>query len=169
MRDLIQTGMGQDPGGAVAYMASVYASMIQDPHSRDQYRRFLELTAAHETGAVLWHCSAGKDRVGVGTALLLLALGVPEETIMEDYLATNAYTEKNRRRILASVFSDATQKERYREDHFKAMLMVDRAYLQGAFDAMAQLSGSPQDFVLEGLGLSARTVQTLRENYLESC
>ena len=35
----------------------------------------------------------GKDRVGVGTALLLCALGIPRETIMEDYLRTNRYLE----------------------------------------------------------------------------
>lgn len=48
-----------------------------------------------EEGAVLWHCSMGKDRVGVGTALLLYALGVPMETIMEDYLRTNRCLEED--------------------------------------------------------------------------
>jgi hypothetical protein len=37
---------------------------------------------------VLFHCSAGKDRTGVATALLLSALGVDRETIIQDYLAS---------------------------------------------------------------------------------
>ncbi len=43
---------------------------------------------------MLWHCSAGKDRVGVGTALLLCALGVPKKTIYEDFMKTNMYLDK---------------------------------------------------------------------------
>ena len=39
----------------------------------------------------LFHCTAGKDRTGFVAALVLLALGVPAETVYEDYLVTNRY------------------------------------------------------------------------------
>jgi protein-tyrosine phosphatase len=39
---------------------------------------------------VLVHCAAGKDRTGIAIALLLAVLDVPQETIIEDYLLTNA-------------------------------------------------------------------------------
>ena len=42
---------------------------------------------------MLWHCSEGKDRVGVGTALLLCALGVPREVIRDDFMRSNLYLE----------------------------------------------------------------------------
>jgi protein-tyrosine phosphatase len=38
---------------------------------------------------VVVHCAAGKDRTGIAIALLLAALDVPHETILEDYLLTN--------------------------------------------------------------------------------
>ena len=40
---------------------------------------------------LLYHCSAGKDRTGVFSAFLLLTLGVPERTVLEDYALTNKY------------------------------------------------------------------------------
>lgn len=40
-------------------------------------------------GSVLWHCTEGKDRCGLLSAVLLLTLGVKRSTIMEDYLLTN--------------------------------------------------------------------------------
>ncbi|MDE1178206.1 MAG: tyrosine-protein phosphatase [Edaphobacter sp.] len=40
---------------------------------------------------LLYHCTAGKDRTGIFSALLLLTLGVPEKTVLEDYALTNQY------------------------------------------------------------------------------
>ncbi|UKI49286.1 MAG: tyrosine-protein phosphatase [Clostridium sp.] len=39
----------------------------------------------------LWHCSAGKDRAGIATMYVLLALGVEKEEIINNYLKTNEY------------------------------------------------------------------------------
>lgn len=47
-----------------------------------------------ETGAVLYHCSAGKDRTGVISALLYLLCGVEEEDIIADYQVTETYGAK---------------------------------------------------------------------------
>jgi protein-tyrosine phosphatase len=51
----------------------------------DMFRHLL----AAEGRAMLIHCVGGKDRTGVGSALILSALGVPERTIVEDYMLTN--------------------------------------------------------------------------------
>lgn len=56
-----------------------------------QYRALLELAAAPDRLPLLFHCSAGKDRTGFGAALLLTALGVSRQDVMEDYLATNRF------------------------------------------------------------------------------
>lgn len=50
------------------------------PQYRSIFRRMLA-----DDGAVLYHCSAGQDRTGVATALVLAALGVPHQTILADY------------------------------------------------------------------------------------
>ena len=50
------------------------------------YKQFFDILLDQEEGAILWHCSEGKDRTGLASLLILHALGVPPETIMEDYL-----------------------------------------------------------------------------------
>ena len=56
---------------------------------------------ALQSGAVLFHCTAGKDRTGVLAALLYLLLGVAEEDIIADYQVSFTYNEKGINRLLA--------------------------------------------------------------------
>ena len=53
------------------------------------YRRLFDLLLQGDASPLLFHCTAGKDRTGFGAALVLTALGVDEELVLEDYLATN--------------------------------------------------------------------------------
>jgi len=50
---------------------------------------------------MLLHCTAGKDRTGVGCALILLALGVPRQVVLEDYMLSKPYRIESNRRLLA--------------------------------------------------------------------
>lgn len=50
----------------------------------------IEVVAAHDAGAVAYHCAVGKDRTGLLTALLLGVLGVPDETVIADYTRSGA-------------------------------------------------------------------------------
>ncbi|MDL2318689.1 tyrosine-protein phosphatase, partial [Eubacteriales bacterium OttesenSCG-928-A19] len=62
---------------------SLYADL---PFDNDAYRQMFASLDSEDTVPMIQHCSAGKDRTGVGCALMLLSLGVDEETVMEDYL-----------------------------------------------------------------------------------
>ena len=55
-----------------------YENFVKDQYSVKQCARFMDVLLHHENGAALWHCSFGKDRVGVVTALLLCALEFTE-------------------------------------------------------------------------------------------
>ena len=44
-----------------------------------------------EDGAIMFHCTQGKDRTGIVTAMILTLLGADKETIYHDYLLTNSY------------------------------------------------------------------------------
>ena len=75
------------------FICKQYENLVRDEICIKQYANFLDVVLHQKKGAVLWHCSAGKDRVGIGTALLLYALGVPRKTIKEDFLKTNVYLD----------------------------------------------------------------------------
>ncbi|KAB1644631.1 tyrosine-protein phosphatase [Pseudoclavibacter sp. CFCC 14310] len=79
---------------------SLQASLSGLPTLPDLYRGMLDDDAAvfaavardiaEDRGAVLVHCTAGKDRTGVTVALLLLAVGVPQDAVVADYAETTA-------------------------------------------------------------------------------
>lgn len=78
--------------GAEAQMAEGYALRIR--RAGPLYGRMLDALIDPANRPFLFHCQGGKDRAGTGAALLLLALGVPEETVVEDYLLTNQAYEQ---------------------------------------------------------------------------
>ena len=71
-----------------AMMTNVYQSLALD-HAASYIPVFSHLLTIDEP--LLIHCSAGKDRTGVGAALVLMALGVDRDTIMADYLLTGQF------------------------------------------------------------------------------
>jgi len=133
------------------------------PSAKDAYTRlFASLQATPEgakKGAVVYHCSAGKDRTGWATAVLLTALGVPRETVMADYLASNGYlVEKNRAMFSAMPPQQAAKLE--------PVFTVRAAYLNAAFDEVDKRYGSFDRYLKEGLGLDAVALARLRARFL---
>ncbi|WP_236234248.1 tyrosine-protein phosphatase [Pseudomonas tohonis] len=114
---------------------------------------------------VLYHCTAGKDRTGFASAILLLALGVPEGTVMQDYLASNPYLEDRNRRIGERV----RQASAGRTDPaiLQPLLEVRPRYLQAALQAMREDYGTVEGFLRDGLGIDDDLRARLRERFLE--
>lgn len=76
---------------AMALFSSLYQQL---PFGNPAYKAlFAAMDDQSESNALLQHCSAGKDRTGVGSALVLLALGVDEQSVMEDYLLSNIFRD----------------------------------------------------------------------------
>ncbi len=79
------------------------------------------------------HCTAGKDRTGFGSALILHALGVSDDVIGEDYLLTNRYYKRDP----AAAATDLS------EDVRAVLGKVDGSFLAAAFDAVRSTSRQP--------------------------
>jgi protein-tyrosine phosphatase len=75
-----------DSSGAMAEMLQLYALLPREAIPR--YREFFALLSDPANAPLLFHCSAGKDRTGLASALVLHTLGASMETIMTDYLAS---------------------------------------------------------------------------------
>ena len=71
----------------------MYDKIFFEEESQDVYRRFFAdlMTVDPEDGAVLWHCTQGKDRAGSASAMLLAALGADRELIMADFCLSKDY------------------------------------------------------------------------------
>jgi protein-tyrosine phosphatase len=111
------------------------------------------------------HAPAGKDRTGVGVALIQLALGVPRESIMEDYLLTNEVIDFEGfllPRLRANLGDDSIDVE-----SAKVLSGVCREYLQGSLDEMQRACGSVEGYLEQAIGLSPRAHDTLRDQFLE--
>jgi protein-tyrosine phosphatase len=129
------------------------------------FRDWLQGLVSTADGSQVFHCTAGKDRTGLASALFLLALGVPEGEVMQDYLASNIYLkEKNEKSLWKMrIFSLG----RADTKGVKPMMEVRQSYLQAAFDTMRQDYGSIDNYLREGLGVDEAFREQLRARYLE--
>lgn len=113
--------------------------------------------------ALLFHCTAGKDRTGIAAALLLYALGVPYATIRQDYEATNVYRAPDNERMVRAMVTGA----RISEPVARALMSANGIYLDATFAAIRAQYGSVDRYLAEQLGLDKNTLMTLRQKYLE--
>lgn len=103
------------------------------------------------------HCTSGKDRTGITVALLLLALGVPLDTIYDDYLLTNNY-----RRDVTKLLSLPAS-----EEDMAILTSARRDYLETAIRSMIDLSGSLEDYLRSAVGIDDSLRARLHKALLE--
>jgi len=130
-----------------------------------QYAAMFERISAPENLPALVHCTAGKDRAGLASALILRALGVPEETVFEDYLKTNLYTAPDLEsglfwlRVFSLFRTDPEQ--------VRPLMEARRPYLQAAFDTLEADHGSFDAYLRDALGVSDGERRALQARLLE--
>jgi len=140
----------------VAKMTASYPKLLDQ--FRGQYRRmFAELLAGH--APLAFHCTAGKDRTGIAAALLLSALGVPRETVIEDYLLSNRY-----RADLSTGGGGFWAK--LSPGAMRAFAGVDRAYIDAVLARIDRHPGGMTGYLKDEMGLDAAAIATLRSLYL---
>ena len=83
--------LAHDLPDPVEFMKDTYVQLISDPEYVEGIRKIIIAIIEHtkKEGAILWHCSEGKDRCGLISAIVLKMLGVSDEEIMKDYILTN--------------------------------------------------------------------------------
>jgi protein-tyrosine phosphatase len=161
IQEMIQTG-----GITTLYsndlMLAAYRSFVADYASRWA----LLLQQLQDPGSVplMFHCTAGKDRTGFGAAVFLLALGVPEETIYQDYLATNWYRRDFTQLVLR--FAPVYSLFRTKPEAVYPLLAARREYLEAAFDLMKERYGSIDAYLEEALGLTPERRAALQAAFL---
>ena len=140
-------------------MEHAYRQLVQKDRS-SAWSNIFNILLSNNDGAVLYHCSAGKDRTGVLTAVILTALGIDKETIYQDYLLTNEkplYYKKLAQEM------DSESREIFLE-YFKAK----KEYLDASFDEINKIYGSFDKFLLECCLMDKNRLDILKDKYLKS-
>ena len=113
----------------------------------------------------LIHCTYGRDRTGIAGAIVLRSLGVPEETVLEDYLLSNTFWGSEASRL--SCFANCASFFRTPRSEVRALMEVRPEYLDAGFAAIVEKYGSFEGYLHEGLGIDDATLERLRSALLE--
>jgi protein-tyrosine phosphatase len=153
MVELEAAGLPLTPARMAELMRELYRRLITE--RSDRFAEFFEHLRAAEA-PIVFHCTAGKDRTGVAAALLLLALGVPREVVMQDYLLTD---QVYRPPALAPGRLDAAV--------LAVLWGVQPDFLDAALHTIDTERGGLESFLTQRLGLHAAAREQLAARYLE--
>ena len=149
--------------GARTYLSDTYRTMISSEPSLAALREFFDVLL-EDDGAVLWHCTQGKDRTGVVAAAILLALGVDRDAIMRDYMKTNRSCRfKNFWIFIGVVLVTFSVRKAH---NLNLLLSSRRDFMRAAFDEIDRVWGGTEGFLRDGLKLTDEDLCDLRKAYL---
>jgi protein-tyrosine phosphatase len=152
------------PGVEVPRVMEAFAGFYRDVPFQfaAQYREMFAALLAGKA-PLAFNCSAGKDRTGVGGALLLMALGVSREDVIADYLLSNKYY----RPPVSQTGDDATSRmlASLPPEVIGVLMGVDRLYIEAALDAVESRHGSMEAYMEAELGLDTQAMTQLRALY----
>ncbi|WP_167854815.1 tyrosine-protein phosphatase [Mangrovimicrobium sediminis] len=129
-----------------------------------EFASFFDLLLEADGRPVLWHCTAGKDRTGFSSAVLLRLLGVPEDVIYRDYMASGDQAIEARSATLSLLRMTRGDEA---ADKVKTLLGVEEHWLRASFAAIDERYGSFDNYLQQALGLDAAKQARLRERLLE--
>ncbi len=131
--------------GEASYVASRYGAMVTE--GGPVLTAAFEVLASGGSLPAIFHCSAGKDRTGVLSALLLAFLGVPDATIVEDYALSAAAMVRLLDRLKAEYPDSVEEVERYAPAILRVLPETMEGFLAwvraeyGGYDALADALG----------------------------
>jgi protein-tyrosine phosphatase len=152
IQGLVSQGESPSARTMALLMQDLYRSFVDD-----QSHRFAELFGhlLEADEPVVFHCTAGKDRTGFAAALVLLALGVSHDDVMQDYLLTN------------QVFQPPIEPQSdLPAEALQVLWQVQADFLEAAVQVIERDHGGLDRYLVERMGLGAAAQRRLRERYL---
>lgn len=143
---------------AFSYIATDYTAEIRS--------LFEVLLAQPEGEAVLFHCSGGKDRTGIATALVLSALGVTKSEIEADFMMSNTLKDADGSAAKIASEVNAAQGTNMTPAAVWPSVGVRKTYLDEFYESVRSNYGSVDGYLRKGLGLTDTELQALRDRYL---
>jgi protein-tyrosine phosphatase len=154
LQELRARGESLTAAHTVRLMQETYRAFVTDnsPRFAELFAHLLE----RDLPSVV-HCTAGKDRTGFAVALVLLALGVPRQTVMHDYLLTNHHYR------MPEAYAGSAPNEVLR-----VLWQVQEDFLHAAFDAIERDFGGLESYLNRALALTPAARERLAQMYLQA-
>lgn len=146
-------------------MCQRYYDHVTKTHAQAAIKQIITLLAQTPEGAIIYHCSEGKDRTGIVTFIILYLLGVDLETIREDYLYSN-YMLNTYRAKRDHKFAENGENLKFRAN-MRILGSVSDAFIDTALIAVQEQYGGLDEYLKKQLGVTDELKDTLRELYLE--
>ena len=139
----------------------IYTDLATSEISHNAYKKFFEIILSSNGAPILWHCTQGKDRTGVGAILLLTALGVSKQDAVNEYFITNEVMQKEYDRIVN------TNADEIVVSTFKTVMFVHKECIDIYLDLICKNYGSIDNYIRTKLELSDSDIEKLRKWYLD--
>lgn len=150
-------------GLADQMMIDLYEQMVS---FGDAFKQVFQVLLENSDEPVLFHCMVGKDRTGIAGALILSGLGVPRETILEDYSLTNESFDKIKEAFVGN--DDSGEMQDLNADSIPALLEARPEYIAAFFAEVDKEFGSIGSYLREEMGLTEENREILQGKYLEN-
>lgn len=151
-------------GTADNYMAEMYCAVLLNEEPQALLKTMLRLIIDNE-GCILWHCSGGKDRAGIVAMLVESLLGVPEEVVIADYVASHRFQRArffwNRAGLVIAPCSIRLKRILY------GMMAAKPQYITAAMDRVKQKYGSIVNYCKQVLDVTDEDIEIMKKKYLE--
>lgn len=153
MQDMVAAGQPLTAVVAVELMQDLYRALVNDQAHRfaELFEHLLAIDAP-----VVFHCTAGKDRTGFAAALILSALGVPRDLVLQDYLLTN---QVYRHQPVARSDTPA--------EALAVLWQVQAGFLDAALQVVDAEHGGVDRYLHQRLGLGPAALDALAARYLQ--
>lgn len=134
------------------------------PLDNPAYKELFTLFKDPKNTAILQHCTAGKDRTGVGSALVLLALNVPEEIVIQDYLESNKTRKAFNDKVMGAI--KGYIKDENLKLNIEGILGVNKSLINASLNSIKNKYVTYEKYFEEEYGLDSNKLKELRYAYL---
>ena len=161
MQNPKQANVSLGGGKIEASFEDSYRQFVSLPSAKTAFRELFVALGDRSKLPALFHCTTGKDRTGWAAAALLTLLGVPKETVVEDYLRSNDYILPLYKKQIDAFVAGGGE-----PSIPQAIFGVRVEYLEASFEEMQTKYGTIENYFSEALGIDAAAQRSLRDLYL---
>ncbi|WP_042274820.1 tyrosine-protein phosphatase [[Clostridium] dakarense] len=132
------------------------------PIDNTSYKRLVELIKNTQNLPILNHCTAGKDRTGVGCAIIYMILGVSRDDIIEEYLKSNKYSKES---IEEYIIKNQDLKSVPLEN-LNNIFGVNEEYIKEAFKRIDENYDTVENYLYNEFNLTKEDIDSIRNHCL---